>query len=291
MPAMWHRAVPPEANSAVLLGQSASSCVLAHRLPRVGLLGDCMCTGVPPHWRTGPPATARQFLVYARRIAPLPPTTPSRSNSNLAAWPSADHNPASGGKSSPITKRNSHSNGKSEDARFRVLNGVASLRIRESGSSQLRVSNLHNQATAPTSDAEVRGDIVEDANGRVSSATLRSNRASVPITVSKGYRTLRWLEQSGVLVLLGLLADGPGEGLTIAQVLDRSGLCHATSYAALRSCVASGLIGVDLDTRKRPIVKRYRLTVPGHQVGALVQDISRAMALIPPPEKSRSVTR
>ena len=101
--------------------------------------------------------------------------------------------------------------------------------------------------------------------------------------VGRRYDVVRWLEYSGLLVILGILADGQqAVGLSVTGLVDLSGLCTDTVYSALALALSLGLVQVQFVGTK-PWTKRFSLTGLGRPLGMLVQQAREEMAGLPPP--------
>lgn len=96
------------------------------------------------------------------------------------------------------------------------------------------------------------------------------------------HRAVRWLEYSGSVVVLAVLAEAQPSGVTVSDFLGISGLCNATLYSALSICLALELVRVDTVKECGRRVKRYRLTEKGSPVGDLALSLEHAMIELPP---------
>ncbi len=102
---------------------------------------------------------------------------------------------------------------------------------------------------------------------------------------------VRWLEYSGVLVILALLADTAYEGLPVTGLVDFTNLCNETVYSALAVAVGLGLVQSKVFGRRVPIVKRYYLTEAGRRLGVIAQLARDEMSMLPPPPRRRTSRR
>jgi hypothetical protein len=91
------------------------------------------------------------------------------------------------------------------------------------------------------------------------------------------YDIVRWLEYSGLLVVLGLLADASDfGGLSATGIMDLSGLCSDTVYSALAIAIGLGLAHVQTEGRG-PMTRTYLLTDSGFALGEFVQGLRERM--------------
>lgn|SRR6266487_2721557 len=101
----------------------------------------------------------------------------------------------------------------------------------------------------------------------------RSNR--------RPYEPIRWLEYSGLLVIIGLLADAQTESLSITDLIDLSGICNDTLYSALSVALSLGLVRLQMTHRGAQPARRYSLTDPGQRLGRIARQARLEMAELP----------
>ncbi len=94
---------------------------------------------------------------------------------------------------------------------------------------------------------------------------------------------LRWLEYSGLLVILAILAEAGDTGATVTALLEASDLCTDTMYSALTIALGLGLVRQEVVRRQVPVVKRYSLTESGRQLGAAAEQARAALLKVPVP--------
>lgn len=109
-----------------------------------------------------------------------------------------------------------------------------------------------------------------------------------PNHVHSDYGALRWLEFSGLLVVLAMLADVQPASMTLSDMLDVSALCNATLYSALSICLALGLVTVTTVKERFRVARRYALTEKGARIGNSILSVDRTiLELSLPPMPNR----
>ncbi len=110
------------------------------------------------------------------------------------------------------------------------------------------------------------------------SAPPRLRRDDPPKTARQSFEVLRWLEYSGLLVVLAILAQAGNDGASVTTLLDVSNLCTDTLYSALSLSVGLGLVRQEVIRRRVPMIKRYYLTAFGLEIGAAAQQVRLLLA-------------
>lgn len=103
----------------------------------------------------------------------------------------------------------------------------------------------------------------------------------------RSYGVVRWLEYSGVLVVLGVLADAANDGIPVTAIVSSTALCNETVYSALAVGVELGLVTFKAVGRGIPVLKRYRLTESGLPLGRIAQQARDVMSGFPPPPRKK----
>lgn len=120
------------------------------------------------------------------------------------------------------------------------------------------------------------GGLLVDSQSRVLS---RDGSPSGP----QDYNAVRWLEYSGVLVVLGILTDAAEDGLLVTEIASATRLCNETVYSALSVAANLGLVWLQILGQGVPVYKRYRLTEAGLRLGRLAQQARDELRGLPAP--------
>ena len=122
--------------------------------------------------------------------------------------------------------------------------------------------------------------------GENGGASGRIRRDETPRETRRSFEVLRWMEYSGLLVVLAILAEAGDDGASVTTLLDVSNLCTDTLYSALALAVGLRLARQEVIRPRVPIVKRYYLTAVGREVGAAAQQVRArlAQAALPAPK-------
>ncbi len=103
----------------------------------------------------------------------------------------------------------------------------------------------------------------------------------------RSFELLRWLEYSGLLVVLAILADAGDSGATVTNLLDLSSLCTDTLYSALAIALGLGSVRLEVVGRQVPVTKRYYLTDFGRTIGEMARNARTALGRLPSPPNGK----
>ncbi len=139
---------------------------------------------------------------------------------------------------------------------------------------------MRHRAAEALLDSWVRGERGPPAS---------SSRGGAERGRRQSFELLRWLEYSGLLVVLAILADAGDSGASVTNLLELSNLCTDTLYSALAIAMGLGFVRLEVIGNRVPVVKRYYLTDLGRQIGAVAQQAHAALRRLPLPPNGHPV--